>query len=183
MSIEERYKRAVAYVHRAVDGVERAGFDSSVVDWYAARNRTEPARNELAHVEAQWLRATTDIERARVARDAELLADRTQESLPGAPQDRERTNLWPGETPTSTPATSYGDELAHQAHAAWDWTKDALRQTGNDIASLGMWLLVVGGIVLGVKVLGPARQRQAASTQRTLNRRLVRLAETHEQNA
>ena len=37
-----------------------------------------------------------------------------EESLPGAPQDRARTNLYAGETPRGTPATTYGQELAMQ---------------------------------------------------------------------
>lgn len=181
MAIEERYKRAVAYVHRAVERVERAGFDSSVVDWYAARNETAPARNEVARIEARWLRATNDLDRARIARDAELLADRVQESLPGAPQDRERTNLWHGEVPASTPATSFADELERQAHNAWDWTKNAIRQTGNDAASIATWLLVGGGILLAVKLFGTSEKRQAVAARRLVNRGLERVANAGEE--
>lgn len=178
MSIEERYKRAVSYVHRAVEHVERAGFDASVIDWYAARNKTEPARNELARVETRWLRAANDIDRARIARDAELLADRVQESLPGAPQDRQRTNLWSGEVQTSTPPTSYADELEHQAHDAWNWTKGAIAGAGGEAAGIGKWVLVGAGVVLLLKVLGSLsnQQRQAAATRRAVNRDLERVA-------
>lgn len=178
MSIEERYTAAVSYVRRAVDTVERTGWNSSLVDWYAARNRTEPARDELAHVEARWLRATNDIDRARIARDAELLADHTQETLPGAPQDRARTNLWKGEIATSTAATSYADELEHQAHDVWNWTKNTLRQTANDAVSIGTWLLIGGGILLALKI-GKAQKRdqlQAGATRRALSRQLERAA-------
>lgn len=175
MSIEERYKAAIAYVHRAVATVERRAFASSLVDWYAARNLTEPVRDEAEHVEARWLRATNELDRARVARDTELLADRTQESLPGAPQDRRRTNLWDGEIPAFTPPITYGDEVARQAHDAWDWTKNAIRQTANDAASLGTWLLIAGGVLLTAKLWRKTRQ-EGGNGRRVLNRRLERLA-------
>src|SRR5437660_491586 len=112
-TVEGRYAAATRYVRRAIATVENQPFTyvvdpiTGLVEWYAGRTKTEPARNDLSRIEARWLRATTDIERARVARDAERLADRVQEALPGAPQDRDRTNLFKGERPTSTPTTSY----------------------------------------------------------------------------
>jgi hypothetical protein len=74
--------------------------------------KTAPARGELARLEARWSKAKTDKERAAIARDAELLADRVEEDLPGAPQSRRRTDLYPGEVPSATPATSFLGELA-----------------------------------------------------------------------
>src|SRR5206468_3585035 len=89
----------------------------AIVDAYASTLKTETVRNELRRLEALWMHATTDIDRARIARDAELLADRTEENLPGAPQDRARTNLRPGEQASATPATSFdatADERARE---------------------------------------------------------------------
>jgi hypothetical protein len=174
-TVVDRYWEAVSYVHRAIDVVESASSALNLVDRYAARVKTEPVHGELAGVEARWLRSTNDLERAKIARDAELLADRTQEALPGAPQDRRRTNLWAGEVPTFTPATSYGDEVAREAHDAWDWTKSAIRRTADDAVSLGTWVLVAAGVLLTTKLW-----RTTAGTQRdarrTLNRRLERVA-------
>src|SRR5437588_8248349 len=102
-NIEQRYEAATAYVRKAVAVVEQGNNAedpiTAGIEWYAARTKTEPVRSELARIEARWLRATSEFDRARVARDAELLADRTQESLPGAPQNRVRTNLAAGEQP------------------------------------------------------------------------------------
>jgi sugar phosphate isomerase/epimerase len=120
-TVEERYMAATAYVRRAVDVVEERGITylidpvTGIVEWYAGKTKTQQPRNELTRIEARWLRTATDTDRAAVARDAELLADRVQESLPGAPQDRVRTNLYEGETPKGTPATSYAQEVAMQA--------------------------------------------------------------------
>lgn len=178
-TVVNRYWEAISYVHRAVDSVESAPSTLDFVDRYAARVKTEPVRNELAGIEARWLRATNDLERAKIARDAELLADRTQEALPGAPQDRQRTNLWTGEVPTSTPATTYGDEVARQAHDAWDWTKNAIRRTADDAASLGTWVLIAGGILLTTK-LWRATTSAPRDARRTLNRHLERAASESE---
>ena len=97
-------------------------------------------RYEVAQLKARWLRSTTGAERERVARDAELLADRVQENLPGAPQDRKRTNLYKGEAQKSTAATTYASEVAHRAVAAWDWFKREAKQ-----ASTPTGLLLWGG--------------------------------------
>src|SRR5262249_61533156 len=109
---EQRYKAANDYIERAIVAVESGSVWSylhplgGLAETLAGPYKTETARNELERIEARWLRATTDAERARIARDAELLADRAQENLPGAPQDRPRTNLYPGQGPNGTPATS-----------------------------------------------------------------------------
>src|SRR5437899_98659 len=112
-TVDDRYRAATGYVRRAVETVEKRGVGfaedpiTGMIEWYSGRTKTETPRNELARVEARWLRATNDKDRVTVARDAELLADRVQESLPGAPQDRVRTNLFKGEVQTSTLETSY----------------------------------------------------------------------------
>jgi hypothetical protein len=188
-TVEQRYTAATAYVRRAVATVEDRGVGyavdpiTGIVEWYAGKTKTEPARNELTHIEARWLRATHDIDRARVARDAELLADHVQESLPGAPQDRQRTNLYKGEVPTGTPATSYYEEAASQAGEYWDWATSKAQSLADDVKSVGTWLLLGGGVVLGWKVVDLLRERQhtaearaAGATRHALNTALARVA-------
>ena len=101
-------------VERAIATVEKGPSTwnpiTRAIESYAGKTKTEEVHNDLRHIQDRWDVARSDIERASIARDAELLADRVQENLPGAPQDRQRTNLWKGETPKSTPATSYGGE-------------------------------------------------------------------------
>ena len=179
-TVEERYAAATAYVRRAIDVVEGRGISylidpvTGIVEWYAGKTKTQQPRNELARIEARWLRATSDADRGVVARDAELLADRVEESLPGAPQDRARTNLYAGETPRGTPATTYGQELAMQASESWDWLSDAARGAADTAGSIGKWLVLGGGIALGWKALSFLRERSRlaaleATTERSLN--------------
>lgn len=110
-SVEERYHAAVDYVRRALAVIAPSIFE--FWERSAYETKTAPYKNELQRIEARWSVAKTDAERAAVARDAELLADHTQETMPGAPQDRQRTNLFKGETPQHAPATSYLGELTH----------------------------------------------------------------------
>ncbi len=141
----ERYKAATSYVHRAIETVRGAHSWFNLPELIASSNKTAPAANELARIEARWQHAASDGERLKIARDAELLADRTEESLPGAPQDRARTNLWKGEVQTSTAATSYGGELASQAALEWNWLKTAAADAGKAGKSIA-W--TIGGIAL-----------------------------------
>ena len=136
LEVVNRYHDAIAYIDRAIDVVDNSGawIDREV----ANPHKIEVPRYEVKQLKARWLRSTTDGERERVARDAELLADRVQENLPGAPQDRKRTNLFKGEVPKGTPATSYGSELAHRAVAAWDWFKHEAKQASTP-ATLLLW--------------------------------------------
>jgi hypothetical protein len=143
-SAEQRYRDATSYVRRALQAIEppawqfweRPAFDA----------KTAEPRSELEHLEARWSGATTVDERAKLAREAELLADRVQESLPGAPQDRARTNLFKGEVQRSTPATSYLGELLNERSDGGgrntDWGRIAL------IALAGAGALaLVGGVL------------------------------------
>jgi hypothetical protein len=163
-TVEQRYEHAVAYVHRAVDVVENGPdtYDpiSGLIEWYAGRKKTEPVRDELVKIEARWMRAASDIERARVARDAELLADRVKENLPGAPQDWKRTNLYKDEKEKHAPATSYSEEAKHQAGAVWGWAKDAAGSASHVAGGVGRWLLIGGGALLAWKAVGVVRRRQ-----------------------
>src|SRR5579862_1593579 len=185
----ERYETAVAYVQRAITLVQGAAVApdgaTALIEWYAGRKKTETPRAELDRIEARWLRATTDVERTRVARDAELLADRVQEDLPGAPQDRQRTNLFKGEKQKATAATSYAHEVDEQflkvthAREAFDW----LRREGDAISrgfeAFGKWMLIAGGALLAYRVVSGSseRPRQSADpTARDLNRALERAA-------
>jgi hypothetical protein len=168
-NIEQRYEAATGYARRALALVEDSPAFYNLIDRYAASVKTEPYRNDLARVEQRWLRASTDFDRARIARDAELVADRIQETLPGAPQDRQRTNLARGETPTSTPATSYAQEFWRQADELWT-------SAGSKAGSAGKWLFVVAGLVLGARLVGvwPAKRNERIGD--ALNRGLARLA-------
>jgi hypothetical protein len=158
-TVEQRYKDAIAYVRRAIDSVTAA--QSSALNLLPdslnpALVKTAPARGELSRLELRWSRATSDKDRAAVARDAELLADRVQEDLPGAPQDRQRTDLVKGEVPTSTPATSYLGELASTLGLPGnDRNSDGSSKTNWwKVAALGL-----GAVVGGVVIAGAARRR------------------------
>src|SRR5262249_40642568 len=122
-----------------------------------------------------------------IARDAELLADRAQENLPGAPQDRPRTNLYPGEVPKGTPATSYTGELVSQAQEvgrdAWGWFSHKADRAASVLGDVGQWLLIGGGVLLGIQAFGLLRDMERrrnlrwAPTRRMVNMRLAELAE------
>lgn len=185
-TVEERYTAATAYVRRAIAVVEDRPLSylfnpvTGTIEGYAGRTKTATARSDLARIEARWMRATSDAERAQVSRDAELLADRVQENLPGAPQDRQRTNLFPGEKQASTPATSYGDELADQAAETLKLGRGILGDAADGLATVGKWLLLGGGVLLSLKTVDYLRERErrqsAGSEQRTLNANLARVA-------
>src|SRR5215813_13727402 len=180
---EQRFKDATDYVHRAIAVVEHGPLSLSptlgFLDALAGRYKTETARNELDRIEERWLRATSAAERLRIAREAELLADRVQENVPGAPQDRQRTNLYPGEVPTATPATSYAEEFGRQAESAWSWVKEKGERAGEGLESIGNWLLLGGGVLLAIQIVGLLRDAQRRNARRThseINARLVRAA-------
>ena len=106
---EGRYRAAVAYVQRAIATITPSWLN--LIERPAADEKTAPYRHELSHVQARWSVARTEQEHAAIAREAELLADRTEETMPGAPQDWKRTNLWKGEVQKHAGATSYLAEL------------------------------------------------------------------------
>jgi hypothetical protein len=186
-TVEERYRAATAYVRRAIVAVEDRGVVYAIdpvtgfVEWYAGNVKTGQPRADLARIEARWLRATRDDERAQIARDAELLADRVEENVPGAPQDRLRTNLYSGETPTAAPPTTYYGEAASQAGEVWGWVKDTASSAAEGAASVGKSLLIGGGVVLGWKLFDYLRERErdrvrsaSGRTRRALNASLER---------
>lgn len=173
-SNKDRYEAATSYVRRAIGVVERVSF-TDIVERVAAPRKTEHARNELARIEARWLRAASDDERTRIARDAELLADRVQESLPGAPQDRARTNLARDEYPSATPPTSFADVLGAEVDRAWQRAKGAAHSTSDSVQSLGRWLLVGGALVVGWRAFGFLEQRERRIGS-ALNSELARVA-------
>lgn len=182
-TVEQRYQSAVAYVERAISTVEKGNSSwnpvSNAIERYAGKTKTSEPRNDLQHIKDRWAHATSDVERARIARDAELLADRTQESLPGAPQDRQRTNLFKNETPTSTPATSYGDEAKREAAHAVHWVREkahAVAEAIDPSPSIGTWLLIGGGVVAAILLLRSNDREQRQANARTINRRLARIA-------
>lgn len=191
---EQRYLEAASYIRRALQAVEQRGVTyamdpvTGVIEWYAGKTKTSEPRAELAHVEERWRVAVTPAQRAGVAREAELLADRVEESVPGAPQDRQRTNLTKGERPTSTPANTYGNEvgrqvdyLKQQAVSLWHRLADQV-SAATDGASAGpRWLLVGGGLALAWKGLDYLRERESSTQlERALNASLVREARDRE---
>jgi hypothetical protein len=185
-TVEKRYLDAVTYIERAIATVEKQSSWNPVtrlIEGYASDTKVENARNELRHVQDRWQRATSETERARVARDAEMLADRTQENLPGAPQDRQRTNLYKGETPKSTPATHYGEEAKAQTAHAIQWVQTKARNVRQKLEEpwrIGTWLLIGGGVVLAVSLLRSDEREQRQSSARALNRRLAQVANRNE---
>jgi hypothetical protein len=167
-TVEQRYIAATEYVHRAIRQVEAGALHTwgsilpaiFATEIYAGQLKTEPVKNELARVEDRWLRAANDIERARVARDAELLADRTEENLPGAPTDWTRTNLTKEEAPRSTAQTSYIEEADHQAGAVWQRTKDVATRATREASSLIDMVLLGSGLFIGWRLLDFAKARE-----------------------
>lgn len=185
-TVEERYTAATDYVRRAIAVVEGRPVSylfnpvTGAIEWYAGRTKTTTARSDLSRIEARWLRATSDIERARIARDAELLADRVQENLPGAPQDRERTNLFPGEKQSSTAATCFDDELASEAAELLGRGRSFFGDAVDGIATIGKWLLIGGGVLASIKAIDYLRERErrrsGGSDERRLNASLADVA-------
>lgn len=182
-TVEQRYMDAIAYTERAIAAVEKQSSSwnpiTLAIESYAGKTKTQNVRNELRHIEDRWQHANSDSERVRIARDAELLADRTQENLPGAPQDRKRTNLFKGEAQTSAPATSYGDEAKAQAEHAIGWVQAKARRVAEKLDEpwhLGRWLLIGGGVVLAWSLLRSSSRDQRQSRARVLNRRLAQIA-------
>ena len=90
-SVDRRYDDGVRYIRRTIqiveDGPPWYEKVSGIVEWYAGKQKTLTARQDLERIEKAWWFAKSEAERAKVARDAEMLADRVQESLPGALQE------------------------------------------------------------------------------------------------
>jgi hypothetical protein len=124
--------------------------------------QTETAKNDLRKIEDRWLRATTDKERATIARDAELLADRVQENLAGAPQDRKRTNLFKDEKQTFTPGTSYHQEVKREGAEDWDWFKRKASEYKAGAASILTLITVGGAIYLGTRFVAAMSKERSS---------------------
>jgi hypothetical protein len=157
-TVEDRYKAATAYVRRAIDAVKPSAFYwinpvTGAASWYAGHEKTRVATSDLERIEDRWLLAKIDDERAKVARDAELLADRIQESLPGAPQDRVRTNLYAGEPQKKAEATSYLGEVSNTVGDAWNWLKKTASDASEKASTVEKWLVIGGGGLLAWKAL------------------------------
>lgn len=162
---EERYRSAVAYTRQAIDVVESQALRSTWIpllgaaEWYANRTKTEHPRAELSRIEDKWLRATSTAQRDAIAREAELLADRVQENLPGAPQSRARTNLGKSEEPMSTPTTSYTRTIAEDASDAFAWVKRQAADAADTATSLSGWLLAASAVALGWQIVDALQRR------------------------
>jgi hypothetical protein len=180
-------------VRRAIDAVKPSAVYwlnpvTGIASWYAGHEKTQVPEADLEKIQDRWLRAKSDPERAKVARDAELLADRIEESLPGAPQDRTRTNLYEDEVQQHADATSYVGEVEGEGSAAWDWLKKKKDEATKKGSEIGTWLLVGGGALLAWKTLGyltaraQSRVRMAAGdTERALNVSLEDAAERQDE--
>lgn len=171
----DRYTRATTYARRAIAAVDRSIWSVGVVDYYANQEKTRTARQDLERIEARWWRASKDIERNVIARDAELLADRIKENLPGAPIDWQRTNLTAGEIEATQPATSFSTDLTARANEAWNWATSAAERTSQGVAHVGSLVLIGGGLYVVSQLLTLLRGRQAgkllASLERAANER------------
>jgi hypothetical protein len=141
--VETRYKAAVDYVHRSFKAIEPAWWN--IIEQHPYELKIAPFKNDLSKIELRWAQAK-DKDREAIAHDAELLADHVQESLPGAPQDRKRTNLFKGEVQHSTPATSYGGEItggnAGAGGSAIEWKKYAVPVGIGLAAIIGLRMLL-----------------------------------------
>ena len=73
--------------------------------------------------------------------------------MPGAPQDWRRTNLYAGERPSSTPATSYRQELTGEAEHDWGWFKDKANGAADPGKGIAQWILIGGGLLLAIKAV------------------------------
>ena len=164
----ERYDRATRYAHRAIDYVSGSFWSTSPLDYYANREKTKTAEQDLEKVELRWWRAASDAERERIARDAELLADRIKENLPGAPLDWRRTNLGADEVERTTAATSYAEELS--TSSLFDWASHAAGRAADGASRIGALVLLGGGLYVGSQIVGLLRGRQAGSLLRSLER-------------
>ena len=137
---EQRYTAAAEYVRRALAVIEPSWWN--VFEHQAYEQKTAPVRSDQQKIEGRWLRATSDQEREAIARDAELLADRTKENLPGAPSDWRRTNLYRGEVEKQTSATSFWGELA------------GTNGPGSGVGTPWKAIAIGAGAAVGVVVLG-----------------------------
>jgi hypothetical protein len=98
------------------------------------------------------------------------LADHVEENLPGAPTDWKRTNLYPGEGAHVTSATSYGNEASAQADEAWSWIKRKAGDAIDETKSTGKWLLIGGGVFLGIKGIEYLDERERRRDRSTVAR-------------
>jgi hypothetical protein len=99
------------------------------------------------------IRLLPDTTGGTVRREFEHLADHVEETLPGAPQNRARTNLYKGEVPKAAPATSYVGEVADQAGEVWDWVSNKARDAGKKASTVASLLLLGGGIAAAWKAV------------------------------
>ena len=171
----ERYNRATSYAHHAIASVSRSMWSVGVFDYYGNQEKTKTARQDLERIEARWWRASVESERNLIARDAELLADRIKENLPGAPLDWQRTNLAAGEIEKTQPPTTFASDLNDRANEVWAWASGAAERTTHGVTQIGAFVLIGGGLLLGSQVVSLLRGKQAnrllVSLERTANER------------
>ncbi len=159
---ERRYALAKEYVNHAVATVLALGLYSPV-DQIAARDKTAPVISDANKIEKKWLRATSDKERDAIAREAENLADRTKENLPGAPSNWKRTNVYRGEVEKQTPATNYAGEVVDEATLRAKQVGGGVGALFSGLGGAAKLALAGGAIFLGWKLVSaftPAERRR-----------------------
>ena len=159
---ERRYEAAKAYVDRAVATVIALGMYSPF-DQIAAREKTAPVISDAKKLDAKWLRATTETAREALAREAENLADRTKENLPGAPSDWKRTNLYKGEAEKQTAATTYAAAVADEASLRVGQVGQGLGALFSGLGGAAKLALVGGAVFVGFKLVSAFRSREDRS--------------------
>ena len=154
-TVEQRYQAATDYVKRAIRVVELGALHTwgsilpavFVTETYAGQVKTESVKGDLAQIEARWMRAASDVDRTRVARDAELLADRVEENLPGAPADWQRTNLYQGEAGARDRRNQLRRRGERAGRRLWSWFKKEAASVASEARSIGKLILVGGGVL------------------------------------
>jgi|GEM_PF-2444716 len=148
----ERYHAALAYIRRALTATEASWWNA--LEWRASELKQAPFKAELAKLQARFASKLDAKTLETVARDAELLADRTKETLPGAPPDWKRTNLYTGEVEKQTAATSFFGEVV-----GGNDPNDPKRASFNLKRALVVGGAVAGAVILGRMFLGSMADR------------------------
>ena len=156
---ERRYEAAKAYVDRAVATVLALGMYSPM-DALGAREKTAPVVSDTKKLDAKWLRATTETVREALAKEAENLADRTKENLPGAPPDWKRTNLYKGETEKQAAPTTYAGAVAEEASLRAHQVGQGLGFLASGLGGVAKLGLLGGAVFLGLKLVSAFESRR-----------------------
>jgi hypothetical protein len=148
VSTQVRYEAAMKYV------------SDQLVSWTANHigaafvSVTEPYVNDYTSIKSRWA-AANDSNRSAIMLEAEALANRVQQTMPGATMGTwRRTNLDPGETPRTTPDISYAKEVkgtAAEQAAAVQAAAAGMKKKLEDTFKWPWWgtALIVSGLAVG----------------------------------